>query len=75
MNLILLYFYKQAILQMPLEDITEMQKIVRKVFGKDQNVIQVNKHKTIQQISKDIAYQVLEDDWALVSPNSTTRIS
>ncbi len=60
-KLTLLCFDKQAVLQEPMEDLTDMLDVFCLTLGKDEDIIQVDKHKSAQHISKHVIDETLKN--------------
>jgi hypothetical protein len=68
-ELTLLSFYKQLILQEALKDLSNMKNVFLGRTSENQDVVEVEKYKTIQHVPEHIALG------ALLSPNGLTRYS
>lgn len=56
----------QAVLQKPLKHIeADVGNVLLHVTGKNENVVQISKHKMVQEVSQDITDKGLEDDWCI----------
>lgn len=74
MKLPLLCVNIQLVLQEPLGYSLHMSGVLSRIFGVDQNVIKVNKYKTIQEISQYIINQVLENSRGIGEPEGHYQV-
>ncbi len=68
MEFTLFRFDVELILQESLENLVDMGDVVRHVFRKNENVIQVNKHKTVDEVPQHIVYNSLKQGWRIGEP-------
>lgn len=55
----------QFILQQPLSHGSDMRLVLLQVFGKNQDVVEINEDKTVEEISQYIIHQILENRWGI----------